>query len=222
MSRMCLAGFLGMVMVVTAEAHFPFIVPDHAGPLAKVVFSDDLNADSKVNLEKIADTKLTLRDSDGKESAIEWKKDDGFYSITLPGTDTRVVYGTTIYGVLQKGDSKPFKLVYYPKAIFGVPNVSEIGAKLPLEIVAVVTNGKIKFQVFSLAKPVGDVEVTVLLPEAGKKSMKTDSDGFTAEFDAGGRYGVTAKLVETISGEHAGKKYDEIRNYATLVCDYTK
>ena len=28
-----------------------------------------------------------------------------------------------------------------------------------------------------------------------------------------------AKLIEAKSGEHAGKKYDEVRNYATLVTE---
>jgi hypothetical protein len=71
-------------------------------------------------------------------------------------------------------------------------------------------------------KPVPEAEVTILLPESGKKAMKTDKDGFTTEFDGSGRYGVIAKLIETKSGDHAGKKFEEIRSYATLVCDYAK
>ena len=40
--------------------------------------------------------------------------------------------------------------------------------------------------------------------------------------EAAGRYGVYAKHVEAKRGEHAGKKFDEIRHYATLVCDVGK
>ena len=93
-----------------AQAHFPFIVPDEKGTTAKVVFSDTLDPDTNVNIEKLANTKLTLRDATGKESPVEWKKGEGFYSLTIPGSGTRVVYGITDYGVLQKGDAKPFKL----------------------------------------------------------------------------------------------------------------
>jgi hypothetical protein len=52
--------------------------------------------------------------------------------------------------------------------------------------------------------------------------VKTDKDGFTPEYDGSGRFAVVAKRVEAKSGEHAGKKYDEARTYATLVCDIGK
>jgi uncharacterized GH25 family protein len=221
---MFFAGFLGLLVAATSQAHFPFIVPENAGAGAKVVFSDDLNADTNVNIEKIANTKLTLRDSTGKETALSWKKEDGFYGVNLPGTGTRIVYGITDFGVLQKGDTKPFKLIYCPKAIIGDPTekVATVGEKLALEIVAITSFGKVKFQVLAVGKPVADAEVTVLLPDSGKKAVKTDKEGFTTEFAGSGRYGVVAKLFENKSGDHAGKKYEEIRNYATLVCEIVK
>jgi uncharacterized GH25 family protein len=224
MCKMLGAALVGLLAASAAEGHFPFIVPDSSGSAAKVVFSDDLNPDTNVNIEKLANTKLTLRDSAGKESALEWKKGDGFYSVNVPGTGTRVVYGTTDYGVLQKGDAKPFKLAYYPKAVIGAATAKEatVGEKLPLEVVATGGGGKVKFRVLAAGKPVPDAEVTVLLPDSGKKAVKTDKEGFTPEFDGSGRYGVTAKFVEAKPGEHAGKKYDEARHYATLVCDIAK
>jgi uncharacterized protein (AIM24 family) len=224
MSRMCFAGLLGLFVAATSQAHFPFIVADNAGASAKVVFSDDLNVDTNVSIEKIANTKLTLRDSTGKETALSWKKEEGFYGLNLPGTGTRIVHGITDFGVLQKGDTKPFKLVYYPKAIIGNPTekAATIGEKSALEIVAVASFGKVKFQVLAAGKPVVDSEITVMPPESMKKAMKTDKDGFTTEFEGNGRYGVVAKLFENKSGDHAGKKYEEIRNYATLVCEFMK
>jgi hypothetical protein len=224
MYRMCVAGLLGVILVATTQAHFPFIVPEADGTSAKVVFSDDLNPDTNVNIEKIANTKLTIRINGGKESSLEWKKGDGFYAVNVPGTGIRVVYGVTDYGVLQKGDTKPFKLVYYPKAVLGVPTAKEatIGEKLPLEIAAIGAFGKIKFQVLASGKPAADVDVSVLLPDLGKKAMKTDKDGFTSEFEISGRYGVTAKLIEAKKGDYSGKKYEEVRSYATLVCDNGK
>ena len=55
-----------------------------------------------------------------------------------------------------------------------------------------------------------------------RRSSITNKEGFTPEFDGGGRYAVYAKQIEAKPGEHAGKKYDEARNYATLVCDIAK
>lgn len=223
MYRMIGAAVVGLFAVAVANAHFPFVVPDEKGQSAKVVFSDNLEPDENVNIEKIASTKLTLRAADGKESTLEWKKETGFYALNVSGSGDRVVYGVTDYGVLQKGDDKPFKLAYYPKAVLGAPGAKPVGEKLALEVVAEVAAGaKVRFQVLTAGKAVAESEVTVILPGGTKKMAKTDKDGFVGGFEGAGRYAVIAKRVEAKSGEHAGKKFDEIRSYATLVCDVPK
>ena len=222
MSRMIGAAMVGLFAVAVAHAHFPFIVPDDKGESAKVVFSDTLDPDTNVNIEKIANTKLTLRDAAGKDTQVEWKKSDGFYAVNVPGRGDRVIFGTTDYGVLQKGDSKPFKLAYFPKAVIGNANAKPIGESLPLEVVAESGVGKVRFRVLAAGKPLAESEVSVLLPGGEKKAAKTDKDGYTPGFEGAGRYGVYAKQVEAKAGEHAGKKFEEIRNYATLVCDVSK
>ena len=222
MYRMIGAAAVGLFAVAVAHGHFPFVVPDAKGESAKVVFSDTLEPDADVNIEKIANTKLTLRDAAGKESPLEWKKGDGFYAVNVPGSGDRVIYGVTDYGVLQKGDTKPFKLAYYPKAVIGAATAKAIGEKLALEVVAEGGSGKVRFRVLAAGKPVAESEVTVMPPAGGKKAATTDKDGYTPAFDGAGRYGVVAKQVEVKAGEHAGKKYDEIRSYATLVCDVSK
>ena len=222
MYRMIGAAAVGLFAVAVAHGHFPFVVPDAKGESAKVVFSDTLEPDADVNIEKIASTKLTLRDATGKESPLEWKKGDGFYAVNVPGGGDRVVYGVTDYGVLQKGDTKPFKLAYYPKAVLGAAGAKAVGEKLALEVVAEGGSGKVRFRVLAAGKPLADSEVTVMLPAGGKKAATTDKDGYTPAFDGAGRYGVYAKQTEVKSGEHGGKKYDEVRSYATLVCDVQK
>ena len=221
MYRMIGAVAVGLFAVGAASGHFPFVVPGDKGESARVVFSDSLEPDTNVNIEKIANTKLTLRDASGKESPLEWKKGDGFYAVNVPGRGDRVVYGVTDYGVLQKGDAKPFKLMYYPKAALG-GTAKPVGEKLALEVVAEPAAGKVRFQVLAAGKAVAESEVTVLLPGGDKKASKTDKDGYTPAFDGAGRYGVVAKHVDPKPGEHAGKKYDETRSYATLVCDVAK
>lgn len=222
MYRMTGAVVVALFAVGLSHAHFPFIVPGEKGDAAKVVFSDSLEPDTAVNIEKIANTKLTLRDAGGKESAVEWKKDDGFYAVNVPGTGDRVVYGVTDYGVLQKGDAKPFKLTYYPKAVLGAATAKPVGEKLPLEVVAEGKAGALRFRVLAAGKAVADSEVTVMLPGGTKKGVTTDKEGYTPAFDATGRFAVYAKHSEAKAGEHAGKKYDEVRSYATLVCDVAK
>jgi uncharacterized GH25 family protein len=223
MSRLFAATLLALLTVSIAQGHFPFIVPDAKGEMAKVVFSDDLNPDTNVNIEKLAGTKLMLREG-GKDAVLKWKKEDGFYEVKVPGSGNRVIYGIADYGVLQKGDSKPFKLAYYPKAVIGTPTANEatVGKELALEIVVVGVPGKVKFRVLAAGKPLPECEVTVILPDSNKKAVKTDKEGETPAFDGTGRFGVQARHTETKSGEYEGKKYEEVRSYATLVCDIEK
>jgi uncharacterized GH25 family protein len=224
---MFIASFVVLLAAFSVQAHFPFIVPEADGTAAKVVFSDTLAPDTNVNIDKIAGTRFTVRDAQGAEAALTaklgGKKDEGFLALSLP-KGARLVYGVTDYGVLQVGDAKPFKLMYYPKAVIGFTSSKDatIGEKSPLEIVPVSVFGKVKFQVLASGKPLPEIEVGVTPPDGKKKAMKTDKEGLTPEFEGNGRYGATAKWIESKSGDFAGKKYDEVRNYATLVVDFVK
>ena len=82
--------------------------------------------------------------------------------------------------------------------------------------------GKTQFRLLSKNKPVADGVGGLLLPDGKKARVKTDKDGYTPAYEMAGRYGVFLRMTETKSGEHGGKKYEEIRHYATLVMDVTK
>lgn len=222
MYRMFGALIVGLIAVAAARGHFTFVVPDAGGASAKVIFSDDLKPDTSVSVEKIAGTKLTLRDAAGKDTPLELKKGEGCYLVNLPGSGARVIFGTTDYGVMQKGESKPYLLVYHPKALVGdVPaKAAAVGARL--EVVPAGEPGKPRFRVLADGKPAAEVEVTVLVPGSAKQMVKTDKEGLTPAFAAAGRYGVFARWTEAKAGEHAGKKYEEVRHYATLVADVGK
>ncbi|MBX9623109.1 MAG: DUF4198 domain-containing protein [Gemmataceae bacterium] len=222
MARMFGAAAVGLLAVAVAQAHFAYLVPADDGSAVKLVFSDTLDPDTKVNIEKVGGTKLTARDAAGKETALTMKKGEGFYEVAVPGTGPRVVYGVTDYGVLQKGDAKPFRLAYYPKAVVGGPADKPVGGPLRAEILADGGAGKVRFRVLHEGKPVSGAEVSVLVPgseKATRKAVKTDAGGYTEAFAASGRYGVNARVTEAQAGELAGKKYEEVRHYATLVVD---
>src|SRR5689334_9354790 len=154
MYKTCSAIILLLAASSLARAHFPFILPHEKGTSAKVVFSDTLEPDANVNIENLAHTKSMVRDARGKESVIEWSKGDGFYSLAVPGSGNRVIYGVTDYGVLQKGDAKPFKLTYYPKAVIGSPTAKEaVIGNQPLEVVVIGGGKKVKFRVLTDGKP---------------------------------------------------------------------
>lgn len=222
-----LAFAITLAAAATASAHFPFLVPD--GPdKGKAVFSDSLKPDSAgVPVDKIAGTKLAVIDN-GKAAELSWTHDKAAncYTFAVPGSGSRIVVGTTDYGVLQRGDSKPFHLRYYAKAIFGDIPVEEkatAGALVPLELIPIVDSGKLRFKVVAGGKPMAKVEVTVLIPgEEKSKVVVTDDAGLTSTFDKSGAYGAYARMAEAKSGEQGGKKYEEVRNYATLVVRHGK
>jgi uncharacterized GH25 family protein len=220
--RRLLACLVALALSTTAGAHFVFIVPEKDGSSAKVVFSDDLSPDENVPVTKIASTKLTLRAGDTKPASVNWKKGEHCYELKLSGKGFRVIQGTTEYGVLTKGKDKKetFLLRYHPRAVVGVPaEPMKPNAELPVEIIPVFEKGKLRLLVAAKGKPVADAEVNVILPDKNKKKATTDAKGLTDAFDESGRYGAYVLQSEDKRGELDGKKYDQVRNYATLVVD---
>ncbi len=225
MFRLLGAAAVLAAATLTAHAHFVFVVPDSKDPAkAVVVFSDDLEPDEAVGVEKLMTLKLTCRDGAGKDVAVEHKAGKHELTATLPGSGPRLVFGSLNYGVMQKGDAKPYLLAYHPKAVVGAVPADKLvlGEKvLPVEIVPVVTGSDVKFKFLSAGKPLAGVEVTVIKTVGGKKAKSTtDKDGLTEAYPAKGVYGAWAKDTVAKPGEFGGKKYDEARHYATLVREF--
>lgn len=217
MKRCVMTLLLFALAAVPVQAHFIWIVPDGPeGTKAKVVFSEGLEPDDAVPVEKIAGTKLWGRDGAGKATALDWKKTEHAYLVRVPDKDIAVLGGVCQYGVIQRGKGKPFLLVYYPKFIRGRVDAVKGWDKLVLEIVP---QGAEAFQVLFAGEPVADAEVVVLGPAAeSKETLKTDAKGkFKLRSATPGLYGIRTRYVETKAGDHEGKKYEEVRHYATLV-----
>jgi len=219
--RLMGAAVVLLAATLTAQAHFVFILPDAKDATkAIVVFSDELGVDDAVTMDKIGGLKLQVKDAGGKLTDAKTETEKHSLNVSVPGSGSRVVFGSVPYGVMQKGDAKPYLLSYHPKAIVGeIPaDGGKVGGTNP-ELVPVATGGKVKFLFLSGGKAVADAEATVLLPDGKKEKTKTDSQGFTKEFAGAGRYGVWVRVTEAKAGELNGKKYEEARHYATLVVD---
>jgi uncharacterized GH25 family protein len=221
MRRFLAAALAIPFLLQFASAHFVFVVPAADGTKAEVVFSESLEPDDAVDIAKIAGVKLTVRDAAGKTNPVVCEKGEHALKVAIPGSGSRIVFGQLDYGVVQKGEAPAFLLRYYPKTIVGpLPaDGGKLGDAALLEVVPVGEAGKLRFQVLAQGKPVADASMTVLVPGEKPQVVKTDKDGFSPAFAQVGRFGVWARRVETASGESAGKKYAEVRDYATLVCD---
>lgn len=213
------------VAAAAARAHFPFVVPEANGAKAQVVFSDSLGPDENVAIARIEKTKLFVRDAAGKDAPVPWTKGEHSLKCDLPGSGLRTVYGTTDFGVLQRGDQKPFRLLYYPKAVVGARpfDAAPLGTAAAVELVPVGSAGKLQFRFLKAGKPVADADVTVMVPGAKEsKKVKADKDGLTPAFAEAGAFGAYAFAGESGAGEEGGKKYDQTRHYATLVVTVEK
>lgn len=148
-----------------------------------------------------------------------WKKGENCYDVKLTGKGVRVIQGTTDYGVSTKSKDNPYLLRYHPRAVVGAPKEMKPDAALVVEIIPILDAGNLRLLVAAKGKAVADAEVNVMLPGGKKQKTKTDTKGLTESFDAPGRYGAWVRHTEATAGEHDGKKYNEVRNYATLVID---
>lgn len=225
MNRIILAVFGSFVSLASATAHMVYVVPTAVGEevAVTVVFSDNLEADEKVDIAKVGGLKLTGRYGNGMENEIALAAEKHTLKGKMKGTQPQVAFGTVDYGVIAKADAKPALLRYHPKAVLaGTDETAATIGKAAIEIVPVVEGGKVTFRVLAAGKPVPDVEVSVTTPDGNKEKVKADKDGRTPAYVAKGRFAAYAKYSEPTAGEAGGKKYEEIRHYATLVVDAGK
>jgi uncharacterized GH25 family protein len=213
----------------TAQAHHIWIIPDKPdGPTAKVVFADFLEPDKPDTLAKIGHTKLFVRDAASKESPLgwkkgTWKKGEDTFLLDVPGAGERTVGGECVYGIVThdhrlRKEVEPYLLVYYPKAVFNLRAESKPWERLPLEIVPAVSADKVRLRVLHRGKPAAGAEMRVHPADGDREDLKTDERGeIKVPFKAAGVYGFQTRHIEAKGGEHDGKKYVEVRHYASLV-----
>jgi len=224
--RTLLACCVILALAAPAPAHFIWLIPvgdPESGTTALMIFSDTLEPDANVPVSKIARTKLFARaGARGDEIPVKTSETNHAYRVTAGETPV-MIGGVCEYGVITKGQGKPFLLMYYPqtvlrKGVEAMPDwVKEPVAQFPLNFAPGDKGDTIK--VLWQGKPAPYVEVALLGPGLKEPAeFKTDERGQVKlpEPDAPGVYGLRAKYVEARSGELGGKKYDEVHHYATL------
>jgi uncharacterized GH25 family protein len=226
MKRYATSLFLMVLAVAPASTHFIWIVPDKPAEgkvTVRVIFSEDLQPDKPDYLAKIAGMELFGHGAGGKTTPVKWTRDEDAYRATVPNASTSILAGVCRYGVLQRGKSEPFLLMYYPKALLisamlATPTFHEACERLPLEILPV-KNKAGTFRVLWRGKPLADAEVVVLAPGTDKSAKKKTSEKglFKLDLAAQGAYGLRVRHTEMKEGESDGKKYKSVRHYATLV-----
>jgi uncharacterized GH25 family protein len=225
------AVVFGLTCAAPARAHFVWLLPwEEAGkePAVRLLFSEDLRVFDPDLLSKIAHAEVFVRNADDQTRTIKTVFAKDQLKATMPAEVVREVGAVCRYGVFQRGGVEPFLLNYYAKTFVGLEDwanppglFGKAWDKLPLEIVPVLPKKDApRLRVLWRGKPVADAEVVLLVPGiADKVEARTDKDGVFSLTPPkkGGFYGLRVLHKEARAGEYKGKKYKEVRHYATLV-----
>jgi hypothetical protein len=224
MLRRCLPLLaLWLLSAAPADAHFLFLrilPPAEGGRAAEVYFSELAEAGDPRFLAKVAHTQLWLQQEPGKLEPLTVHKADDRLRAWLPGTPTVVVIGRCDYGVLARPQQTPFLLRYFPKAIAGNPdelNRLKPHGKLPLEIAVTLAGDRLTLTALDNGKPVPRAEFVTVDAKLANGKLRADQSGKAAwQPTTPGVYSVYTRVTRKETGEAGGKKYEEVRDFATV------
>jgi len=211
---------LGLLLVTgISQGHFVWLLPGEKPNTVRLVFSDKLapDADNPELVDRLKHARLFVHDPGGKHSDLALEKASAALTAKLP-EKAQVVRGSCTYGVTQRGDNPPQLLNYYSILKFGELTESGCFACQPFQV------REEKPGIFLVqydGDPAAESEVVLVGPDGfAEQKGKTDKEGHV-RFDLGnapkGVFGLRAKHVVKESGDHEGKKYQQVTNYVTLV-----
>ncbi|HEY4312230.1 MAG TPA: DUF3386 family protein [Pirellulales bacterium] len=206
-----------------AQAHFLFvrILPAaEAGRAAEVYFSEKADAGDPRYIDKVASTKLWLQSATGDPQELAVSKATDRLRAHLPLSGSVEVFGLLNYGVLARPQQTPFLLRHYPKAVSGKPdelNHITMQGQSRFEFVPHFDGDQVLLTVLHDGKPQPRVTVNTIDVNLVGDELTTDDQGHVAfKPPAPGVYSVYTQHVDKIPGDHNGKQYDEVREFATL------
>jgi hypothetical protein len=220
--HLLLAGIWSL-LVSPAQAHFLFIrilPPAEGGRAAEVYFSELAEAGDPRFLDKIASTELWLQKTPGRFDALKVHKAADRLRAWVPESGSMVVVGRCVYGVLARPKQTPFLLRHFPKALAGSPgelNRLRPHGGLPLEMVATLDEDGLRLMALKDGKPVPRAEFITIDADLANVKLTADEAGRALwKPPSGGVYAVYTRDTRKKSGEAGGKKYEEIRDFATV------
>ena len=201
--------------------HFLFIrIGEHAeaGRAVEVFFSEKAEAGDPRFIGKVSSTQLWMQREPGTFVPLKSRLGADRLRAYLPADGAVSVTGYCEYGILER--EVPFLLRYYPKAISGPIigiNAFKANDKSTLEIVPTVSSDSISLVLLDHGIPVPEAVFTTVDDSLTNEELKANRDGrVTWKPTSPGHYCVYAKVVRQETGELAGKKYREIREFPTL------
>jgi Protein of unknown function (DUF3386) len=214
---------IGALQASPAQGHFLFIrilPPAEGGRAAEVYFSELAEAGDPRFVNKIAKTELWLQQTPGRFVTLKVHNAADRLRAWVPEEGAVVVVGRCVYGVLARPRQTPFLLRHFPKALAGPPaelNKMQAYGKLPLEIVAAFEDDGVRLTALKDGKPVPKAQFVTVDARLTNVQLTADEDGRAIwRPPAAGVYSVYTRETRKESGEAGGKKYQEIRDFATV------
>src|SRR5438067_3809947 len=222
--RTWLAAALLLLATASARAHFLFVrvLPAaEGGRAAEVYFSELAEAGDPRFLAKVAaGTKLWLQKPPGEFTPLPFHQAPDRLRAWVPVSGSLVVAGRCDYGVLGRPNQTPFLLRHFPKALAGDPaelNRLKPHGQLPLEVAATIDADTVRLTALRDGKPVPGAEFVTVDERLTNTKLTADAEGVAAwKPPAEGVYSVYTRDTRKEPGEYAGKKYEEIRDFATV------
>jgi hypothetical protein len=218
-----LSAAVWLACAADVRAHFLFVrigPPAEAGRMAEVYFSEQAEAGDPRFILKIAHTRLWLQAAPGEFRPLKVHKAADRLRAPVPVSGSIAVVGVCEYGVLARPGKTPFLLRHFPKAMAGTPeelNRLRPSDKVPLEIVAKIEGDRVQFTVLREGKPAPRAEVHTIDANLKGEKLTTDADGRVSwKPPRPGAYSVYTGIWTKATGTFRDKKYEEIRDFATL------
>lgn len=211
-----------LALTAMAHAHFPWLVV--ADGQARLYFAEHAASGDAALLDSLAGASVWQRDSKGRDTPVELKI-DGDHSSSAVASGSKIVFLRKTYGLLERG-GESFLLDYGAKVhtspLPGEWKAVDDAEKLPLEVLASVTDDRLRLNVVWKGTPSSRTEVHISIDGATASKVETDEQGSVdVPIERSGLYSIRAKRIDPTSGEHAGKKYSSIRHWTTLTLPVT-
>ncbi len=205
-----------------AQAHFLFLRIGPAaegGRAAEVYFSEYASAGDPRYIDKVATAQFAIQTTPGQFQPLPMQKLTARLRGRVSVAGPLMVAGQLDYGVLDRPGEKPFLIRHFSKAVTG--KAAEVVAFTPrgtrLEVLGTPTPDGMTLTALLDGKPMPGAKFTTVAPDLTGEELIGDSDGKVVfKPESRGVHCVYIGHVEPSSGEHAGKRYDEIREFATL------
>jgi len=205
-----------------ALAHFLFAricPPAEGGRAAEVYFSEYAHAGDPRYIDRMSTGQFFVQTQPGEFRPLAMHKLADRLRAHLPTEGSLLVVGQLDFGVLERPMTPPFLLRHYSKAVAGQPaEVNRQDAKgTPLEIMATFADDHVQLTALLSGKPMPGVTFTTVDYNLSSEELKADDAG-RVKFSPpeSGIYCVYIRHDDPTPGEHGGKAYQEVKQFATL------